>query len=144
MCKTLTYSQNRKCLICEKAIFGRSDKIYCGINCKNHYHSEVRKTTKTISAETIKLIHKNWKILASIMTEKGNQVTTKKVTLQRLGFNFDVATSVHTKFGFYNLGIFNYTYYVTKNDTVIILQNKDESEITPFLFKRLLLQFPLE
>ncbi len=144
MCKKTTNNSNRTCIICETNIYGRSDKVFCGIDCKNKYHSEVRKTTKTVSAETIKLINKNWKILTNLMTDKGCQLTTKKLTLQRLGFSFDVATNVHTKFGFINLGIYNYTYYITKNDKVVVMLEKEETNITPFLFKRLLKQFPLE
>ena len=144
MVKKTTNHTNRTCIICETNIYGRSDKVFCGIDCKNKYHSEVRKTTKTVSAETIKLINKNWKILTNLMTDKGSQLTTKKLTLQRLGFSFDVATNVQSKFGYINLGIYNYTYYITKNDKVVVMLDKEETNITPFLFKRLLKQFPIE
>ncbi|MBI1836568.1 MAG: hypothetical protein HYR91_04815 [Flavobacteriia bacterium] len=143
MCKTAIYQKERRCLVCEKSIHGRSDKIFCGINCKNHYHSEVRKITKTISAETVKIINKNWAILTSMMTKDYNQVTVKKLTLQRLGFDFGAITSVHSNHSFINFGIYNYIYYITKYDKVVIMRNKEESIITPFLFKRMLKQFPI-
>ncbi|MBI1835664.1 MAG: hypothetical protein HYR91_00210 [Flavobacteriia bacterium] len=138
-----TNTKNRTCLICEKAIFGRSDKIFCGIGCKNHYHSEVRKSTKTISSETLKIINKNWAILTSLMTKDYDEVIVKKLTVQRLGFDFETITSVHPNNSYINFGIYNYTYYITKNDKVVIMKNKEEKNVTPFLFKRLLRQFPV-
>ncbi len=135
---------NRTCIICERQLFGRSDKVFCAIQCKNKYHSEVRKTTKTISAETLKIINKNWTILASLMTEKGEKVTIKKLTLQRLGFDFNTITNVILKNQYINFGIYNFNYYITKNEHVIIMKDKEQSEISPFIFKRRLQQFPLQ
>ena len=144
MCKKLTNNLDRNCLICEKSIFGRADKVFCGIQCKNKYHSEVRRTTKSISSETFKILNRNWTIITNLMTDQVEKIIVKKLTLQRLGFDFSTITNIHQKNMFINFGIYNYTYYIGKNDNVIIFKDKEHSEISPFIFKRLLQRFPIQ
>ena len=78
------------------------------------------------------------------MTDQGEKIIVKKLTLQRLGFDFATITNIHQKNMFINFGIYNYTYYIGKNDNVIIFKDKEHSEISPFIFKRLLQRFPIQ
>lgn len=131
-----SYQLDRGCLICKKQLFGRSDKIFCDIKCKNKYHSDVRKSTKNVQGETFKIINRNWAILAAFMSEKGNKVHVKKLALQEKKFDFNLVTNIQNKAGYINFGIFNYSYYVTKNDIVVITRDTKQSDISPYLFKR--------
>lgn len=139
----MAYHLDRKCLICSKQLFGRIDKVFCDITCKNHYHSEIRRTTRTIMSETFKIINKNWQIITSLMTEKAYRFKTKKLTLQRLGFDFNTITSYNMQLNKITFGLYNYEFYFGQNDTITITRNKDHSSISPYLFKRLLNEYPL-
>ncbi len=85
---------HRQCVICNKQLIGRSDKRFCDIKCKNYYHSEVRKSLKTIASETMKVLAKNIIILEGIMGEEKNSCLIDRLALERLGFIFNYVTDV--------------------------------------------------
>lgn len=136
-----TYKK-RTCIICEQTLFGRSDKVFCGITCKNKYHSEVRKSTKSVMAETNKIMNKNWLILSNLMTESTDRFVIKRLALERLGFNFQVISNVIDHNWRTVYGIYNFSYYVGNNNNIIVTQDKKQSLVSPYIFKRLLGQFP--
>jgi hypothetical protein len=37
---------NRLCCVCDKPLYGRSDKVFCDVKCKNIYHAEIRNYLK--------------------------------------------------------------------------------------------------
>jgi hypothetical protein len=47
--KSFTVATNRLCCVCDKPLYGRSDKVFCDIRCKNTYHAEIRKYLKNNS-----------------------------------------------------------------------------------------------
>jgi len=87
MCNAAKHKERRTCIVCEIEIYGRSDKVFCDIKCKNHYHAEIRKSAKTISAETIKALHKNWQILTSLIGGASDHLIINKLALARHGFD---------------------------------------------------------
>lgn len=135
MCAT-TPSSHRQCVICNKQLFGRSDKRFCDIKCKNYYHSEVRKSVKTISSETIKIITKNAVILEGIMGEKQNACLIDQLALERLGFRFGYVTDAEQKFGMIYYCVFGFNYRFIKQKRIEITIDKKLSNISPFIFKR--------
>lgn len=132
----------RKCVICESNLVGRSDKVFCGIQCKNKYHAEVRKSNKTYESETMKMITKNYIILAGVLSQE-NSASIKKTVLQRLGFNFDYVTQFQSKNSGTYFYIFDFCFYFSRNENVIIHKDPKQSPISPFLYKRWSFILPL-
>ena len=62
--------------------------MFCGINCKNKYHSELAKSQKTVANETFKILAKNWTILSTLMGVDSAGLSINKVELARHGFDF--------------------------------------------------------
>ncbi|MDH4471156.1 MAG: hypothetical protein QE487_01030 [Fluviicola sp.] len=135
MCTSLR-SSHRQCVICNKQLIGRSDKRFCDITCKNYYHSEVRKSTKTITSETVKILNKNVVILYGIMGEEKDQCLIDKLALERLGFRFNYVTDAESKYGVFHYSIFDFTYRIIKKKRVLITVDKTRKSISPFIFKR--------
>jgi endogenous inhibitor of DNA gyrase (YacG/DUF329 family) len=48
--RTLNY-QHEACPECDSNVFGRSDKRFCSINCKNNHHNAARKKNKPLTLE---------------------------------------------------------------------------------------------
>ena len=139
MCQTKplnTSKPHRKCVVCDSTLFGRSDKIFCSSKCKNVYHSELRKTNKTVSSETIKVLYRNYRILCEVMGENCFKYEINKLVLQSKGFDFDTITGFETnKFGF-KLKVFDFSWYFSYNSKVVIYFNPTQDNISPFLYKR--------
>lgn len=131
-----TYLLQRRCLICAAKLVGRSDRIYCGIRCKNKYHSEVRSSTKGIRSETMKTLMKNYQILEGLLGEKGQKVEVSRTQLAREGFQFDHATHVRQAGKRLRYRIFNREYEFVNTTKVRIFRNDEERAVSPFLFLR--------
>jgi hypothetical protein len=136
MCKTTQPDDLRTCVICNSQLYGRSDKVFCDIRCKNKYHAEIRKTTKTISAETLKILNKNWVILAGLMTDKCDRFVLKRITLERQGFNFDTISHIEARGFHWRYSVFEFSYYFGNNDNIVVSQDRRQQNVSPYLFKR--------
>jgi len=126
----------RQCVICNSQLVGRSDKRFCDITCKNKYHSEVRKSMKTIQSETLKILTKNFVILSGVMGESKNAAIIDKLALERLGFKFDYVSDAKNKSGSIHFGLFHFTYQFIHNKRVLIKIDRERKTISPFIFKR--------
>ena len=126
----------RQCVICNSQLIGRSDKRFCDIKCKNKYHSEVRKSMRTIQSETIKILAKNFVILSGVMGDSNNAAIIDKLALERLGFKFDYVSDAKSKSGILHFGVFHFTYKFIHNKRVLITIDRDRKTISPFIFKR--------
>lgn len=133
MCKTS--NSHRQCVICNKQLIGRSDKRFCDIKCKNYYHSEVRKSTRTITSETLKILSKNVIILYGILGEEKDSCLIDKLALERLGFHFNYVTDAESKYGTIHYSV-DFTYRVVKKKRVLITIDRKRKTISPFIFKR--------
>lgn len=89
----------RTCIYCGKRIYGRSEKKFCNVDCKNNYNSRLKAETKAKGVsdqrETINTIKNNYQILLGYKA-KENELTVNHVTEKELlekGFNPDFLTS---------------------------------------------------
>lgn len=130
------YLLQRTCLVCAKKLQGRSDKIYCGIQCKNKYHAAVRSSTKGIRGEMMKTLMKNYFILEGILGEHGEEAEVSQTQLAREGFQFDHVTNVRHEGGCTRYRVFNRSYELVDSTKVRIFRNADESSVSPLLFVR--------
>lgn len=129
-------SPDRQCVICNRPLVGRSDKRFCDIQCKNRYHSEIRKSMKTIRSETLKILTKNYIILAGVMNEGRDACLIDKLALEKLGFHFNYVTEATSRQGIIHYGVFDLNYRFAHNKRVLITIDKERSAISPFLYKR--------
>ena len=82
----------RKCKMCKATIRGRSDKVFCSVNCKTEYHHKLRRVTAKEVLEINKILARNRSILLEIL---GINIVQKKVSrlfLDRKKFNYKYHT----------------------------------------------------
>lgn len=133
---TTTLKPARLCCVCDKPYYGRSDKIFCDIHCKNKYHSEVRKYTNAAAAVNVKILKKNYVILCSLLGSPCDKYVIKKLKLKELGFNFDVISGIsNTPYG-PKFDVFEFSWFYSRNDNITILQDQKQTPISPFMYKR--------
>jgi hypothetical protein len=133
---SLFKKEERKCCVCDKKLFGRSDKVFCDIHCKNKYHAEMRKHTKTASAETTKILNKNYAILCVLLGENCKRFKVKKLHLETHGFNFQTISGLEKTTLGQKMKIYEFSWYYSKDDNIVVLRDSEQSAISPFVYKR--------
>lgn len=132
---------NRLCCVCDKKLIGRSDKVFCDISCKNKYHSDVRKNAKNTITNNINILKKNYNIFCTLLGENCYQIEINKLKLKELKFDFSVITGIDkTNLGIntqdFKLEVFEFKWYQTENETIVITRQKNHSQFSPYMYKR--------
>lgn len=125
------------CVICDSKLFGRSDKRFCTLKCKNKYHAELRKNNRSVSRETLKVLFKNYQVLTSLCAENCSRYKISKLVLQRKGFDFETVSGIEYNKNGLKLKVFNFFWYPGKNNVIVVGLNTRESPVSPFVYKRL-------
>jgi hypothetical protein len=126
----------RLCCVCDKPLIGRSDKVFCDINCKNKYHSEIRKHTKSAASVSSAIMYKNYQILCLLLGTNCSKYSISKKELQKRGFCFEVVSGITiTPYGIKH-ELFEFSWYYSKNNQVIVKLDREQSIISPFMYKR--------
>ena len=128
--------ETKKCCVCDKTLIGRSDKVFCDIQCKNKYHAEVRKHTQTAAAQTTKILNKNYVILCLLLGENCKRFKIKKLALETAGFNFNIISGLDkTTFG-PKMKIYEFSWYYSTEDNIVVMRDNEQSPISPYIYKR--------
>lgn len=85
----------RTCKICAKTLRGRSDKIFCSVDCKNHYHKYVRYATKQAAIEINGYLKRNYAILLELLGKNKTQIKVYRNILEKKKFRFKYHTHYH-------------------------------------------------
>ena len=115
----------RTCKICKTPIKGRSDKIFCSVQCKTEYHLKLRRVTSIAVQEINKTLSRNRSILLEIL---GKNLTQKKVSrfvLDKKKFNYKYHTHLHRnskgKLFFY---VYDFAWMEFSDNEVLIIRKK--------------------
>lgn len=126
----------RSCCVCDSKLHGRSDKVFCNISCKNKYHTSLRKHNKSVSVQTINKLNKNYQILCLLLGEEMDSFSISKLELIRLGFQFGIISGIETnRFGI-KFTVYEFSFYIKKNQEVCVSRNSSHSQISPYVYKR--------
>jgi len=85
----------KKCKICKIEFNGRTDKIFCSVNCKSFYHRKLRKVTHTVSKDIDEVLHRNRSILLEVLGKHKIQIKINRIVLVKKNFNFKYLTHFH-------------------------------------------------
>ena len=84
-----------KCKVCKKGLKGRKDKKFCSIECKNYYHTNLRRVTNQTAKDIDKILHRNRSILLEVMGKNSIQKKVNRVVLAKKKFHFKYITHFH-------------------------------------------------
>jgi len=115
-----------KCKICEKVIKGRKDKLFCSIECKNYYHTTLRRITKTQATPIDKILHRNRSILLELLGKNTYQKKVKRITLAKTKFNFKYIThfNINSKSKMYH-HIYDFAWMEFSDDEILIVRTRN-------------------
>ena len=117
-------AEEKKCLECERPIFGRADKKFCSDSCRNAYNNKMNGPSTSMMRNVNHILGKNRRILKEL-NPKGKLKTHKDKLLMK-GFDFEYYTNSYTtQYG----DVYRFCYeqgYLLHEDGVIHLVEKDE------------------
>lgn len=111
----------RKCLECGDSISGRSDKKFCGDNCRNLYNSRIDVTHKNLIRNTNNRLRKNFKILSELNKNGKTKVTKLKLVDRNFDFNYFTSTYT-TQAGSTYFYVYNQGYLELENDIFLLIK----------------------
>ncbi|WP_235294790.1 hypothetical protein [Portibacter lacus] len=115
----------KNCKMCKQEFNGRSDKLFCGIACKNEYHHKLRKVNSDATSRIDSILHRNRSILLEIMGKNKTRLTTSKMVLDRKKFNYTYMTgySINNQGKTYH-HIYDFSYMLFSSPKVLIVRKK--------------------
>ena len=114
----------RQCLECKLPISGRSDKRFCGDQCRNIYNNRVQRENKRNIYKVNRSLLHNYRILKNLNKGDKTKVTRKKLIDE--AFSFSYITSIYrTKAGNVYYFVYDQGYLLLDNDWYILVKRQD-------------------
>lgn len=110
----------RICLYCQKRkVVGRSDRLFCSLDCKNAYHRKHKNDSEKAQERIIKILKKNQQVLKEVLGEKSS-LSIEMDKLIAKGFDNDYLTHIKKSKmkGYDYFYVFDYGYR-KENDTMV-------------------------
>lgn len=126
----------RTCCVCDSKLHGRSDKVFCNYTCKNKYHSALRKHNKSVSAQTISKLNRNYQILCLLIGKNSDRFRIHRLELMRHGFQFDVISGVEVNQYGMKCQVYEFSWHMTQNQQIVVSRDIRQSQISPYVYKR--------
>jgi hypothetical protein len=112
-----------KCKICNNELLGRSDKIFCSVQCKNYYHSNLRRSTDNAAKNIDAILHRNRSILLEIMGKNKGQTKVTRILLEKKKFRFKYHTHLHiNKQGKTYFHVYDFAWMEFSDDSLLIVR----------------------
>lgn len=110
------------CLHCNKKVAGRSDKMFCSLNCKNIFNYTKKKTNKSETKIIDAYLHRNREILSTFMGVSKREVFDR-LLITRSGFKYEFMTGIYyNKEGkIYHL-IYDYAWMEFSDQKILVIR----------------------
>lgn len=110
----------QKCLNCGEEFIGRSDKKFCGDQCRSLFNNQIKREHEKLILDINKTLRKNRKILKQFNPE--GKTTIRKEYLVKSGFDFRYYThTFKTKNDNIYKFCYEYGYFEIDNEKVLII-----------------------
>ena len=116
--------EERQCLECGDAIYGRVDKKFCSDQCRNTHNNKLNSDSNNYVRNVHNVLRKNRRILEELNPNgKGKSTKTKLVAK---GFDFTYHTSTYTtKAGATYYFCYEFGYLPLENDYFALVKKKE-------------------
>ena len=125
---------NKNCKVCKAPLSGRTNKVFCGLKCKNYYHKNLRYASFKAAIRINEYLKRNHGILLEVLGKKITQVKVYRNLLEDKKFRFKYHTHTHvnskgkTMHYVYNLGWMDFS-----DDEVLIVRKNDLQKAKTYL-----------
>jgi hypothetical protein len=115
----------RQCKICKKPIVGRSDKVFCSIDCKNQYSIKLAGVTRAATKKIDGILHRNRSILLEILGKNLHQKKINRLILDQKNFKYDYITGYHVNINGKTVHhVYDFSWLIFSDDEVLITRKR--------------------
>jgi predicted nucleic acid-binding Zn ribbon protein len=116
----------KKCIQCDKAIKGRSDKKFCDDYCRTAHNNDLKSAANNYVRNVNNALSKNRRILESILPDEEKMKKVNREKLLQQGFQFKYLTHTYSnqKGNIYYF-CYEYGYLPLENDWFLVVK-RDE------------------
>jgi predicted nucleic acid-binding Zn ribbon protein len=123
----LTQKENRTCILCSRALKGRSDKKFCDDYCRAAYNNELKGVANNFMRNVNHALGKNRRILERLLPESEQTGKTNRDNLLQLGFQFRYITHTYTnQKGNVYFFCYEYGYLPLENNRYLLVKRNEE------------------
>jgi len=123
----LKEKEDKKCLLCEKPLKGRSDKKFCDDYCRAAYNNDLKSASNNFIRNVNNALGKNRRILESFLPEGEQTAKANKDKLIEKGFQFKYHTHQYkAKNGNAYFYCYEYGYLPLENNWFLIVKRNEE------------------
>lgn len=134
---------HKRCPVCNSLVFGRRDKIFCSVKCKNEHHRIARVQFQSREELSHKRIRRNAVLLEGILGPRSNAMAIHRDELIRRGFDIKSCVRAGKNKGRVIYEIYDYQYFESKDGVVIVRRKQNLVDYLPGFFERYEVEFPL-
>lgn len=118
---------DKPCLLCGKALKGRSDKKFCDDYCRAAYNNDLKSATNNYIRNVNNALGKNRRILENLLPAGEQTVKANRDKLIERGFQFKYHThNYSTKNGNTYFYCYEYGYLLLENNRLLIVKRNEE------------------
>ncbi|MGW8123005.1 hypothetical protein ACV07N_10145 [Roseivirga echinicomitans] len=117
--------EERQCLECGDAMYGRIDKKFCSDQCRNTFNNRQNSDSNNYVRNVHNLLRRNRRILENLNPD-GKSKTTRNRLIEK-GFDFNYHTSTYTtKAGATYYFCYEYGYLALEGDAFALVKKLEE------------------
>ncbi len=128
-------SPGHSCPVCSGTVVGRSDKIYCSVQCKNKHHRESRRLNTPLTREQNRKLLRNLTLLEGLMREAKFMHIHKDELIKR-GFDLNSVTGVEIQGTRYRLKCYHFSYTLSPDGILHVTRHVKVQENRPGFYER--------
>jgi predicted nucleic acid-binding Zn ribbon protein len=123
----LKQKEDKPCLVCGKALKGRSDKKFCDDYCRAAYNNDLKSAANNYIRNVNNALGKNRRILESLLRNGDTKTRANREKLIEKGFQFKFHTHLYTaKNGNTYHYCYEYGYLLLENNWFLIVKRNEE------------------
>ena len=123
----LKEKEDKVCLLCGKALKGRSDKKFCDDYCRAAFNNELKSAANNYIRNVNNALGKNRRILESLLPEGEHTAKASRDKMIEKGFLFKYHTHQYsTKTGNTYFYCYEYGYLPLENNRFLVVKRKEE------------------
>jgi hypothetical protein len=119
-------NEEKVCPVCGQTFYGRKDKQFCGVACKNRWHNRILQQRRKYRSEIVTILARNYQILDGLLVEHKSSAALTE--LEKAGFDPAFITGHRRgRYGHDDCACFDIRFYRT-NTRIFNIRRKSLTE----------------
>lgn len=128
--------QTPTCPICQDPLFGRSDKRFCSLKCKNRHHQIARTYLRNMVKLENQQRQRNLTILEGLMDARNDAFHSHLTLLTKMGFHIEFCNLNFIAKGVRLFSCYHFILTIQSNGRLLVKRNMSPVHLNPAFYNR--------